>query len=115
LDKGAKVNDADSQGRTALMHAVSSEFFDSVSLLLSKGASTEAEDNEGQTALFRAAMDSDAYEGGISGNYVEVTKLLLAKGANVNAKDLDGRKPLQMARLHGKTELVKLLQEKGAH
>ena len=114
IAKGAKIDDADSNGQTALMHAVSEERIGSVNLLLSKGANIEAVDNEGQTALFRAATDDDSnYDWG--GNYVEVTKVLLAKGANVNAKDDHGRTPLQMAIRNDKKGVIKLLQAKGAH
>jgi ankyrin repeat protein len=41
--------------------------------------------------------------------------LLLANGANINAKNNDGDTALTMATIKSATDVVNLLQEKGAH
>jgi len=47
--------------------------------------------------------------------YPEVVKLLLEKGAKTETKDGDDKTALNLATEMGNTEVVKLLQERGAH
>jgi serine/threonine-protein phosphatase 6 regulatory ankyrin repeat subunit B len=51
-----------------------------------------------------------AYKGSL-----EVVRLLLEKGANIDSKGNDGSTALKWATDAGHTEVVKLLQERGAH
>ena len=46
---------------------------------------------------------------------VDVVKLLLDRDANIRAKNNHGDTALMQAAVSGKTEVVKLLQDKGAH
>ena len=57
------------------------------------------------TPLMRAACDG----------YTDVVELLVEKGANIDAKDNAGDSALTLATASRRTEVVKLLQEKGAH
>jgi ankyrin repeat protein len=124
LDKGAKVNAADNNGRTALMEA-SSHFLSEdmkhlqkgrfleevqallevVQTLLDKGAKVNAADNNGRTALMEACK----------GGNREVVQVLLDKRAEVNAKANNGTSALiEACRKEGNREVVEALLEKGA-
>ena len=50
LERGARVDDRDNRGRTALMMAAESNHSTMVDFLLSKGADAAARDKEGKTA-----------------------------------------------------------------
>jgi ankyrin repeat protein len=107
LEKGAKIEAKDSEGRTALFIAANRGNTDVVKLLLEKGANIDVKNTvTGETALHMAA---------VRGN-VEIVMLLLEKGgANIEAKDIWGNTPLIRAALDGQTEVVKLLLERGAN
>jgi len=72
-----------------------------VELLLNKKADVNARmDTDGATALYIAAKKGHA----------EVVKLLLANKADVNVRSTAGDKPIDVARLHHHSDIVKLLQ-----
>jgi len=51
LARGARLNEVDNRGRTALMIAAELGHADIVKLLLAHGAATDSKDNEGHTAI----------------------------------------------------------------
>jgi ankyrin repeat protein len=86
LAAGAKVDAADTHGRTPLHAAALYRHHKVVQLLLAAGAKVNA-DERGWTPLHYAA------EEGPSKNCREVVQALLAARANVNAADSDGWTP----------------------
>jgi ankyrin repeat protein len=108
LEKGAKPDELDNFGHTALFHAASNGQVDVVKLLLDKGAGVDVDGkNRNGTPLLFAAQNGD----------VEVVSLLLAKGANPNAEcnsnDAEGKPwtPLKIAKANNFTNVVDLLQK----
>jgi ankyrin repeat protein len=109
LDKGAKTDETDNFGHTALFYAASNGQLEVVKLLLEKGAGADIDGkNHNGTPLLFAAQNGD----------IDVVKLLLAKGANPNAecnsKDKQGKPwtPLKIAEANNFTNIVELLQQR---
>jgi len=94
LDAGARIEEKDTRGRTALMYAMGLACGDSninvVRALLEAGASINAKDNQGQTALMLAVRNPRTGD-------EEVVKLLLASGADSKIKDNQGQTALMIA------------------
>ncbi|HVR34542.1 MAG TPA: ankyrin repeat domain-containing protein [Methylomirabilota bacterium] len=110
IEHGADVTVKDSDGRTALHHAVLRRFSAQVvSLLIEKGADVNARDSHGNTPLHWAVND------------FKISQLLLENGAEVNALSEAGKSPLAIALAVSRQsegghreEVVKLLVEHGA-
>lgn len=108
LERGAKVNYKDYEGRTALIWAARSaplgeELVDVFQLLLAKGADLGACDAAyGATVLHWAA----------SKGRVETVKLLLDNGANVSARTLHQEGAIDWASKDGNVEVVRVLMDK---
>jgi ankyrin repeat protein len=105
LEKGANVNQARQDGKTALMLAILFGKIQIIELLLEKGANVNQADQYGDTALIEAAANGN----------IEIVKLLLEKGAKVNKANKDGETALMLAILFGKIQIIELLLEKGAN
>jgi len=105
LDKGAQIEDADSDGVTALMQACcDSENAEIVKkLLLHPGVITnlEAKNNDGCTALFLAAHYGNK----------EIVKRLVDAGADLKAVDSNGATGLIIAASNGQANIVEMLME----
>ncbi len=139
LDSGANPNARRPDGMTALMDAADFGHLELAALLLGRGADVNAQ-VEGQTGLYAAAADGhddvarvllnagariDAplerkgWEGwtplmeSIAQNRVGTARLLIDCGASANPASYPAG-PLVLATIHGQTELVSLLVEKGA-
>jgi ankyrin repeat protein len=103
IEYGARINDQDNYGRTALMI---SAFFDNLSdyndnsiitrMLLRNGANVNIQNNTGQTALHYAIYRAN----------IEAIELFIDNGANVNMGDNKGWSPLVAAniRYYGNSE-----------
>jgi ankyrin repeat protein len=113
LAAGAKPDLVSDEGWTALHYAAFEGADDVAKVLLDAGADPNVTDHAGVTPLHVAAGNHAAYE--------RVVEALLAGGADRNAKttgefaswDLDhpaGLTPLEIARAHGHTGLVSLLE-----
>ncbi len=89
LAAGAKVNDADSSGMTALMYAAQfSDRPETVIQLLAAGAQRDAKDRRGWSALsYAAAKNFDA----------RMTEILIDAGSIVDLPDSAGVTPLMLA------------------
>jgi ankyrin repeat protein len=96
VDYGARVNDQDDYGRTALMLSV---FFDHhyyrdkniiTKMLLEKGAEINTQNKAGQTALYYAIMRQN----------IEAIELLISNGASINIRDNRGWSPLMAAKIY---------------
>jgi ankyrin repeat protein len=106
LDAGEAVDATDTDGRTALMHAVLDGQIDAVRFLLSRGASVDARDRNGYTPLHFAAQE----------NELEIARLLLEAGASVDPQDVHGNTPLWRAVFssRGRGDMIGLLLARGA-
>ena len=123
---------ADSNGRTALMAAVSNKNHKAIQMLLDKRARPNIADNEGKTALMIAVESNNVVainsllEGGADPNIAdtekktalmiavdsenqEVINLLLARHANPNIADKEGKTPLRVAVDSKNQEVTNLL------
>lgn len=109
LDRGAKVDAFDGEGRTPLMVAVVYARIGVAKALLSHGADVMARDSiYGDTVLHYAVGNDEEI-------VKEIVSLLLSSGADVNAKSTTGgQTPLFYAAIHGKLDMVKLLAASGA-
>jgi ankyrin repeat protein len=133
LDSGADTNAKDKYGWTVLMRAVESRRFEAVKLLLDRGADVNLRTECGITALGLAAEKGDLElagllldwgadvntrnNGGITvlmSSHPEIVKLLLDRGADIDAKDGEGITALEWAARDGNSEIVKLLESRGA-
>jgi ankyrin repeat protein len=108
IDRGARVNEKNSEGATALHAAIRAGDgnIEIARLLIEEGAKVNEKNSEGKSALVYAVLGRD----------VEAVRLLLEKEAEVNAKDNDGNTPLIQAAQHYKAdiEIVRLLLDGGA-
>jgi ankyrin repeat protein len=94
LEAGARVNEQDAAGNTAVILAAQFGRSDSVKLLLEAGADVRLANEHGWTALIHAANSSAAYD---PTNMTEIIKGLLAAGADVNAIDRQEKTALDYA------------------
>jgi ankyrin repeat protein len=103
LRAGADANTVDSDGTTALMHAVIESDVNVVKLLLDGAAKVNAKNALDSTALMYAATN------------VAKTRLLLDRGADVTVKGKGGATPMSVAvTTFGSTPVLKLLTANGA-
>lgn len=106
VDRGARVDSTDPDGRTALMYAAFNGHTECVRWLLDRGADVGARENVGRTALMFSS----------SGPFVETARLLLEYGANPNdADEFEGWTPLMFAAAEGQIEVVEVLLKNGAN
>ena len=89
----------DSQGLTLLIHAVRSQKYDLVNIILNAGANIDQLDSQGQSALFHAVKAKDA----------EMTRFLLSKNADVNARNGDADSCVGIAAEAGYEDIIELL------
>ena len=120
LEDGADVNQADSDGRTALMFAEQKEHTEIKNLLLEAGADDSAPNpselekilgaiHEKNRALMNLYLRTAAKRG-----HTGVVELLLKNGAQVNQADSNGITALMIAAKHGNKKIVELLLKNGA-
>jgi Ankyrin repeats (3 copies)/Ankyrin repeats (many copies) len=104
LEKGANVNEKDTDGRTPLLLATAKGHYLVVKFLLDNGANVNARfSNPPFTALVIA----------IKQGHRDIAELLLDRGADINDRVL-GLTPLMTAALFRQQDIVKLLLAKGA-
>ncbi|MCE1248668.1 MAG: ankyrin repeat domain-containing protein [Firmicutes bacterium] len=104
LARGASLQSADNEGRTALHLAAYNGQFETVKFLIKKGAETNEKTKDGRTPLHLAAYNGNR----------DTADYLLEKGANLNAKDKDGETPLDLAEQRGNKKTADFLRAKGA-
>lgn len=106
LKNGTAVDARNSQGRTALIAAVSERQREATKLLIDRGADVNAQSNNetGTHVLTWAAIAGDE----------EIVKLLLEKGAKTDVRAHNGLSPLCGAVNKGQTGVVRVLLERGA-
>ena len=111
ISSGAKINQKNKSGYTALMRA--SGYLYSISIeeqkklveiLISKGSDLNMQSNRGNTALHCAILPQNN----------EIVELLLSNGAKVNIKNNEGFTPLHLAITQEDEELIDTLLSCGA-
>lgn len=104
LQRGARVDERDPTGRTALMYAATSPVVEPVKLLLDKKANVNLVDSDEHfSALMFAAAEG----------HVDVVRVLLARGADSTLKDVDGDTASSFAKKSGHAAVVQLLAPSG--
>lgn len=107
IAQAVDVNERDSDGRTALMHAVLNNCLEIARLLLDSGAQVDAQDDLGNTALHYAAQEHNP----------DMASLLIEVGkASVDMEDNHGNTPLWRAVFNsqGRGDLISILLHSGA-
>eukprot|EP00977_Amphora_coffeiformis_P000226 scaffold75_cov165-Amphora_coffeaeformis.AAC.2 len=99
LENGARVDDSDQFGRTALHHAAELGSVPIATLLLRMDASVDAMDQFGRTALMVAS----------SKGYTNLARELLNAGANPLLECTEGRTALFIASWEGQVDTLRLL------
>jgi ankyrin repeat protein len=107
LNAGARPDDQDNFGNTALMLAASQGRNSSVGLILEAGANANLRNKDGATALISAASNTRACN-----NLKTIVAALIANGAELNARDDKCKTALSYAT--GCEALRKLLIDAGA-
>jgi len=97
---GVAVNEADSEGRTALHFACGYGEVKCAEALLDAKADVNATDKNANTALHYAAGYGK----------VEIVSLLVSSGASVVLKNGDGKTPIDVARLNEQEEVLRVLE-----
>jgi ankyrin repeat protein len=101
LEKGARVDAADGERRTALVRAVAFGQPEVVRVLLDAGANAGQKDAEsGWTPLMGAAMQGDS----------AIISMLVRSGADPAARDTEGKTAADHARGAGKAHVIPLLR-----
>ena len=101
---GADIRAKDTNGASALHHAVAHGSVRTAELLLERGADIDSADRLGDTPLHRAARQNDR----------TAVLFLLERGALADAADASGGTPLHHAAWSAAADAVRLLLEKGA-
>jgi ankyrin repeat protein len=126
VSKGARVNTADNEGRTPLMHAMNNLGTNTAAFLLENGANINAKDKEGQSALILAitlarynpvriyGQDEKKKAAQSKESYLDLVGMLLEHGADVNVKTKSGLTPLSLAVSRHEPEVAELLRRHGA-
>ncbi len=110
IERGADVNAREQDNGTPLHYAAMEGFLEIVRLLIEQGADIHAVTREDITALHMAIMGYDVVER----RNLAIGELLIEKGADVDVSDAVGLTPLELARMQGPTEFVRILREAGA-
>ena len=101
LQKGARVNDADVSGNTALMGVCFKGYKDIAEMLIKAGANVNQTNNTGSTALIFAATFGQ----------LDIAQLLLNNDADVYLADNRGKTPLDYAALQQNDTMITLLSK----
>ncbi|KAG4095964.1 ankyrin repeat-containing domain protein [Neocallimastix lanati (nom. inval.)] len=105
FEAGAKINEKDANGKTALMYLLSTKkaTVKLLKLLVQNGAKINDLSNEGFSPLFYACCGNNRY----------VIKYLLVSGANPDIVSKDGKTLFVYAAMNGCLHIVKYLMEMG--
>jgi uncharacterized protein len=103
LDLGVPVEFADGNGITMLGRSVLNNEVEMARMLIARGANVNVVDKQGMTPLLWAAN--------VDFGDTAMIELLLKSGARADARNKDGLTPLELARKHGHTTLIRVLEK----
>jgi ankyrin repeat protein len=103
IDLGAPVDFADGNGITMLGRCVLNNEVEMARTLIARGANVNVVDKQGMTPLLWAAN--------VDFGDTAMIELLLKSGAKTDARNKDGLTPLELARKHGHTTLIPVLEK----
>jgi ankyrin repeat protein len=103
IDLGAPVDFADGNGITMLGRCVLNNEVEIARTLIARGANVNVVDKQGMTPLLWAAN--------VDFGDTAMIELLLKSGAKTDARNKDGLTPLELARKHGHTTLIPILEK----
>lgn len=105
IDKGAKLNLRDRDGRATIFWAVMGENkMPTLKALVKAGADIDIVSNYRQTALIRSTEN----------NFYDMCEVLVKAGANLDVQDYERKTALHWAASHGNDDIVQLYIENGA-
>jgi ankyrin repeat protein len=110
LARGAPLELADKDGKTALIYAASYHRIDGLRLLISAGANVNAIAFHGITAIHLVCDQAAVH---LTAEYFAIIDVLVAAGADVNAKSVS-RTSLHTAAVQGAVDVIKKLLSAGA-
>lgn len=94
------INNVDSDGNSALIHAMRHGSFSIIALLLGHNAAIDHQNNDGQTALMRVAEIGE----------ITTLEFMLQKGADINKQSKDGSTALMYAVRNNPMMIMSLLK-----
>ena len=103
LQRHANPEYVQSDGTTAILHAINKGHTAVVKAILEHGINVHTTDNSGRTLLHRACESDDPK--------TEIVRLLIERGLDINARGDRGETPLHVASRCGYLEIVQLLLE----
>ena len=101
---GAKLEEVDDDGRTALIVAANDRSPMKLKALIDTGASLDARDKNGRTALITAIESPDSR--------VDKASYLVTAGADTSIKNNNGETALTIAQRIGEQEIVRLIERR---
>ena len=104
MDKNAKLNQMEKDGKTALGYAAEKGHLHIVEVLLEKGADFNMKDRKGRNPLHLAAIEG----------HEKVVSFLLGKGAEINEVDEERMTSLQMSLENGNLVIASMLIDNDA-
>ena len=113
LDKGADIDAKDQKGDTALMIGAWSGKSELIQLLIKNGADVNVQNQYGMTALHQISTNGKHPAISPKGR-IAAARLLIENGANIHLKDNVGNTALDYAIVFANTEMIQILQDKGA-
>ena len=105
FEQGVEINYQDSNGKTALIHAVERGSIETINFLIEQDAEINIRDNNGQSAIF--------YTVGFPSRK-KALELLILHGADVNIKNKGNKTPLYYAKTNCDSSIVNILVNNGA-
>jgi len=109
LDKGASIDEAAPDGRTALWYAAGNGCLEIAQLLVKKGASINRADVNGRTPLYNAAASTPRQN--MASDHLKTVRLLLDNGARTDIASNSGVTPLDAARQKGYSGIAGFLSK----